>query len=848
MRYLKRVCKRELAILIMASVFLFAAGSIIGLTAVKAGDTPISLYIVSPKNGATVAGDTTLVKVAYNCQLQPIVSLELYVDDRFYDIYQLLRPGMQGEYEFRWNTLSCSQGVHKLRINAYDAGGNVAVTEIKVNVGAGTAVPPPDSEKRSSSSEDIDEDSDRPGEDSSAAPATPAETEPMVKIIEPRADSRVTGMVEVVVSISDMDDFKYMIFYVDGKLKKISNVAPFRYEWNSDREMPGRHKLSVRAYTEAGTVITGDCQIWVRAEPPVAQADIKPAAETLTSNVNGPETNIPQVRGAEVSAAKPEAADAPKASIDVVNSAVNTDGDAKIAFSMTNNRISNPLLPGLKSPTIGAASAAVAQAPAAEARFKDAIRESYAARVDAKNLAVEMDYSSVSEVQPSAPSLPSRGMPQVTVPAATARKAAAPANVTGSAAKEAPGAEYAVRAGAESVAHELGVDRQAMAVATQQRVAPVVPQVAVPAATARKAAAPANVTGSAAKEAPGAEYAVRAGAESVAHELGVDRQAMAVATQQRVAPVVPQVAVPAATARKAAAPANVTGSAAKEAPGAEYAVRAGAESVAHELGVDRQAMAVASRQAVGSVIPQIGSSLANEISFADKSFADNAERTGAAPKLSVAVPAKTAAAEATADDASFGNVEAPFGNIPQVEPLGPSAIIAANVTVGSKKQVASGYSMTPEAESVTIQASSGALSAPVARQASLAKAMPPKEGTISRHVAEVVAAAKTVASNVLSIRGKVIQQRVAPYVDDGYTMAAAREPMNTLGAVFTWDKKNKSVLCDFGMKIRFTIGSNIVDVDGRRLVMPKAAKIVNGRLVVPIRFLSELTGVNINCK
>ncbi len=259
-------------------------------------------------------------------------------------------------------------------------------------------------------------------------------------------------------------------------------------------------------------------------------------------------------------------------------------------------------------------------------------------------------------------------------------------------------------------------------------------------------------------------------------------------------------------------------------------------------------MAVASRQAVGSVIPQIGSSLANEISFADKSFADNAERTGAAPKLSVAVPAKTAAAEATADDASFGNVEAPFGNIPQVEPLGPSAIIAANVTVGSKKQVASGYSMTPEAESVTIQASSGALSAPVARQASLAKAMPPKEGTISRHVAEVVAAAKTVASNVLSIRGKVIQQRVAPYVDDGYTMAAAREPMNTLGAVFTWDKKNKSVLCDFGMKIRFTIGSNIVDVDGRRLVMPKAAKIVNGRLVVPIRFLSELTGVNINCK
>ena len=783
---MEKACRREIVILIMACTFLFAVGSIVGLTAVKAGDTPISLYIVSPKDGATLAGDATLINVAYNCRLQPVVSLELYVDDRFYDMYQPSKPGMQGEHEFRWNTLSCSQGVHKLRINAYDAGGNVAVTEIKVNVSAGPVFSVPGSGTGSSLPEDKDEESGRPGDDSSVIPAKPVESEPAVKILEPGADSRVTGMVEIIVSINDMDDFKYMIFYVDGKLKKISNVAPFRYEWNSDRETSGRHKLSVRAYTEAGTVVTDDCRIWVRVEPPVAGADIKPAAETPTSNVNGPETNIPQVTGAKVSAAKSEPADAVKASIDVANPALNVNDGTNITFGMANNRISNPLLPGLKSPTIGAAPASVAQTPVAGPGFKDAIRESYAAKVDAKNPAAEMSYRSIAEAQSSALSVSPIGVPQVTAPSAAARKAAA-ATVTGSTAKEQTGAEYVVKAGAESVARELGVNPQEMAVT---------------------------------------------------------------AAQQIVTPVVPQVTASSAAVRKAAA-ATVTGSTAKEQTGTEYVVKAGAESVARELGVNPQEMAVASRQTVGPVIPQIGVSSANDISFMGKLFADNAKMTGTASELSVAVSAKTAAAEAIKDDASPGNVEAPSGNIPQVETLSPSAVVAGNVTADSKKQIASGYSVTPEAEPVTItdnQASREILSAPVAWQASIAKALPAKEDTISRRMAEVVAAVKTVASNVLVIRGKVIQQTVAPYVDGGYTMAAAREPMNTLGAIFTWDKETKSVLCDFGMKIRFTIGSNIADVDGRKLVMPKAAKIVNGRLVVPIRFLSELTGVNINCK
>ncbi|MFA7373712.1 MAG: Ig-like domain-containing protein, partial [bacterium] len=601
---MEKACRREIVILIMACTFLFAVGSIVGLTAVKAGDTPISLYIVSPKDGATLAGDATLINVAYNCRLQPVVSLELYVDDRFYDMYQPSKPGMQGEHEFRWNTLSCSQGVHKLRINAYDAGGNVAVTEIKVNVSAGPVFSVPGSGTGSSLPEDKDEESGRPGDDSSVIPAKPVESEPAVKILEPGADSRVTGMVEIIVSINDMDDFKYMIFYVDGKLKKISNVAPFRYEWNSDRETSGRHKLSVRAYTEAGTVVTDDCRIWVRVEPPVAGADIKPAAETPTSNVNGPETNIPQVTGAKVSAAKSEPADAVKASIDVANPALNVNDGTNITFGMANNRISNPLLPGLKSPTIGAAPASVAQTPVAGPGFKDAIRESYAAKVDAKNPAAEMSYRSIAEAQSSALSVSPIGVPQVTAPSAAARKAAA-ATVTGSTAKEQTGAEYVVKAGAESVARELGVNPQEMAVtAAQQIVTPVVPQMAASSAAVRKAAA-ATVTGSTAKEQTGAEYVVKAGAGPV-RELGVNSQEMAVtAAQQIVAPVVPQVTAPSAAIRKAAA-ATVTGSTAKEQTGTEYVVKAGAGPVARELGVNPQEMAVtAAQQIVTPVVPQV---------------------------------------------------------------------------------------------------------------------------------------------------------------------------------------------------------------------------------------------------
>ncbi|MDD3927119.1 MAG: Ig-like domain-containing protein, partial [bacterium] len=611
------MCRREITILAVACALLFAAGSIVGLTAVKAGDTPISLYISAPESGATVAGDATMVSVVYNCQLQPVVSLELYVDDRFYDIYQPSKPGMQGQHDFRWNTLSCSQGTHKLRINAYDAGGNVAVAEIKVNVSAGPAVTTPASGTESSSPEGNDNEGVKPGDGSTVTPATPVEAKPSVKIVKPDADSRVDGTTDVIVSVNNMEDFKYMIFYVDSKLKKISNVAPFRYEWSSDKEKPGQHKLSVRAYSEAGSVVIDDCQVWVRVDPPVVKPDIKPEAGSQASAVAMPEATVPQVTGTVAAAVKPETADVAKASAETGRQTIKAVGDAYTSSGITATQSSNPLLPGLKSPTIGAVAPAGVQTPVVQSGSKNAVAESYTAKIDAGSLAREIGYAPVSAGASTALSGPSINVPQVTASAPAKAASAAAASAT----KDRVGVDYVVKAGAESVARELGVDSQEMAVVSMQPAAPVVPQVTASAPAKAASAAAASAT----KDRVGVDYVVKAGAESVARELGVAGREMAAVS---VAPVVP-------------------------------------------------------------VVPRIVSPSAGGTSVTGVSSTESVRMVGTAPEISVFVPVKPSLPVAVSVGRPTDiNLSSPSVNVPQVEPLNPSAVIASAETAGSKGQAA----------------------------------------------------------------------------------------------------------------------------------------------------------------
>ena len=54
------------------------------------------------------------------------------------------------------------------------------------------------------------------------------------------------------------------------------------------------------------------------------------------------------------------------------------------------------------------------------------------------------------------------------------------------------------------------------------------------------------------------------------------------------------------------------------------------------------------------------------------------------------------------------------------------------------------------------------------------------------------------------------------------------------------------ILITFGKKIKLTIDSSVMYVDGAEKFLDVPAKLVNGRTLVPVRFIGEAFGVNVD--
>lgn len=86
-----------------------------------------------------------------------------------------------------------------------------------------------------------------------------------------------------------------------------------------------------------------------------------------------------------------------------------------------------------------------------------------------------------------------------------------------------------------------------------------------------------------------------------------------------------------------------------------------------------------------------------------------------------------------------------------------------------------------------------------------------------------------------------------PVIENGRTMVPMRAIFEALGAEVTWDDKSKSVKCvKEDKKIGLTIGSNQAILDSKSYTLEAVPKIVNGRTLVPLRFISESLGAEVN--
>lgn len=108
-----------------------------------------------------------------------------------------------------------------------------------------------------------------------------------------------------------------------------------------------------------------------------------------------------------------------------------------------------------------------------------------------------------------------------------------------------------------------------------------------------------------------------------------------------------------------------------------------------------------------------------------------------------------------------------------------------------------------------------------------------------------VAAIPALADNPIQVEidGKTLIMDVPPAMVDNRVLVPLRAIFEALGAVVDWDPATQRVVARRpGVRIDLTVGSTLAMVNGKPVTLDVAPQIVNGRTLVPVRFVSEALG------
>ncbi len=105
----------------------------------------------------------------------------------------------------------------------------------------------------------------------------------------------------------------------------------------------------------------------------------------------------------------------------------------------------------------------------------------------------------------------------------------------------------------------------------------------------------------------------------------------------------------------------------------------------------------------------------------------------------------------------------------------------------------------------------------------------------------------TIGDNYATINNNYKHLETAPYIEGEYTLVPVRFIGEALGAKIDWNDQNQTATYRQDDKIIIlTIGSNIAYVNGEPVQMPTAPIIVNEKTMVPLRFVSEQFGAQVD--
>ena len=99
----------------------------------------------------------------------------------------------------------------------------------------------------------------------------------------------------------------------------------------------------------------------------------------------------------------------------------------------------------------------------------------------------------------------------------------------------------------------------------------------------------------------------------------------------------------------------------------------------------------------------------------------------------------------------------------------------------------------------------------------------------------------------ITVNETILEPDVPPFIEEGRTLVEMRAVFSALGAELTWDAEAKTVTATKNeLEIFLTIGETTAIVQDEPYEMDVPARIVDGRTVVPARFVSESLGANVD--
>ncbi|WP_150270897.1 copper amine oxidase N-terminal domain-containing protein [Paenibacillus tepidiphilus] len=99
----------------------------------------------------------------------------------------------------------------------------------------------------------------------------------------------------------------------------------------------------------------------------------------------------------------------------------------------------------------------------------------------------------------------------------------------------------------------------------------------------------------------------------------------------------------------------------------------------------------------------------------------------------------------------------------------------------------------------------------------------------------------------ISVDGKLITTDVAPYIVDGTTFVPLEMVKNLKGIQLVWNNSTKTVTLDANQKeYQLKTGEAFARSGSKTYTLPAAAEIKHNRLMVPIRFVAEVSGAAVS--